>query len=79
MNYYVSPGFVKTVKAMPKALQRTLFDKYDAMKADPAQISAHVKQCGNLWSAQLNSDWRLLGVSVNEGILWFWIGPRKRA
>ena len=26
---------------------------------------------------QLNSDFRLVGVSVKDGNLWFWIGPRN--
>ena len=60
-------------------IQGLLRQKYNALQADPRQLSAHLKRVGNLWSVQLNSDFRLLGVSVKDGILWFWIGPRKKA
>jgi hypothetical protein len=39
-----------------------------------ARPSLHFKQIGRYWSVRVGARHRALGVDVEEGVLWFWIG-----
>ncbi len=41
-----------------------------------AFISAHLlKKVNQYWSVRVGKSYRALGIEVENGILWFWIGP----
>jgi hypothetical protein len=44
------------------------------MKADPRHPGVRLKQVGEYWSARVGLRYRVLGISVSDGIAWFWIG-----
>jgi hypothetical protein len=48
---------------------------YELLKADPSHPSLHFKKIDKkYWSVRAGLDYRALGVEVENGILWFWIG-----
>jgi hypothetical protein len=47
---------------------------YEILKADSKHPSLHLKKVGKYWSLRVGRKYRALGVDVDEGILWFWIG-----
>ena len=52
-----------------------LADKtFARVKADPRHPSLHFKKVKRYWSARVGLHYRVLGVDVADGILWFWIG-----
>ena len=78
MNYYATKTCIKLGEALPPEIKKLVIDKHALLKGDPRQLSQHIKRVGELWSVQINTDYRLLGTSVKDGILFFWIGARKK-
>ena len=74
MKHYVSPGFWALYEALPKEI-RDLADKnYELLKADPRHPSLHFKKLGRHWSVRIGAHHRALGVPIEGGIYWIWIG-----
>jgi hypothetical protein len=44
------------------------------LKSDSRHPSLHLKRAGNYWSVRIGRKYRALGMSVEGGILWGWIG-----
>ena len=54
---------------------RELADKnYALLKENPKYPSLHFKKVGDYWSVRVRIRYRALGVEIDEGVLWFWIG-----
>jgi len=54
---------------------QSLADKaFALLKQDPRHPSLHFKKAGKFWSARVGIQYRVLGVTVPDGVLWFWIG-----
>jgi hypothetical protein len=79
VNYFATQTFLKLCQALPPDIQKLAMQQYDVLKGDPRQLSDYLKRTGNLWSVKINADYRLIGRSVDGGILFFWIGARKKA
>jgi hypothetical protein len=69
-----SPEFWSKYHALPSQA-RVLADRaFILLKADPRHPSLHFKRIDRYWSARVGLHYRVLGVDVPEGVLWFWIG-----
>jgi hypothetical protein len=44
------------------------------MKTDPRHPSIQLKQVREYWSARVGLHYRAVGITVENGISWFWIG-----
>lgn len=44
------------------------------LKSDPHHPSLHFKRIGELWSVRVGIHYRALGIDVEEGVYWVWIG-----
>jgi hypothetical protein len=54
---------------------RDLADRsFALLKSNPRHPSLHFKKVGRYRSARVGLHHRVLGVDVEEGVLWFWIG-----
>jgi len=38
----------------------------------------HFKKIGKYWSVRASLEYRALGIDVEDGILWFWIGTHPK-
>jgi len=47
---------------------------FQRLKGDPRHPSLHFKQVGRFRSVRVGCRYRALGVEVEDGISWFWIG-----
>lgn len=57
------------------AVVRELADKnYRLLKSDPRHPSLHFKKLGEYWSVRIGAHYRALGMEVEGGMNWFWIG-----
>jgi hypothetical protein len=72
--HYPNPKFWKCYHALPENVQKTAKQCYGLLKADPSHPSLHFKKVGRNWSVRAGLDYRALGVEVEGGISWFWIG-----
>ena len=60
--------------ALPERLQ-TLADKtFELLTVDPRHPSPHSKHVGRFRSVRVGLHYRALGVDIDDGVLWFWIG-----
>lgn len=74
MKHFASPDFWACHKKLPEPI-RILADKnFALLKADSHHPSLHFKKIGRFWSVRVGLYYRVLGMDVSEGILWFWIG-----
>lgn len=74
MRHFASPSFWERYEELPDSIQELADKNYEILKADPRHPSLHLKKAGKYWSVRVGRKYRALGVDVDEGILWFWIG-----
>ncbi|MCC6868560.1 MAG: hypothetical protein IT522_07030 [Burkholderiales bacterium] len=74
MNHYASPEFWVLYRALPADV-RALADKsFALLKADSRHPSLRLKRIEHFQSVRVGLYYRALGVAVEDGISWFWIG-----
>jgi hypothetical protein len=57
---------------------RALADKnYRLLEESPRHPSLQLKRVGHYWSVRVSENFRAVGVDVDDGILWIWIGPHR--
>ena len=76
MPHHASARFWRAYEALPPAVQRLADRSYALLKIEPNHPSLHLKRVGRFWSVRVGLHYRALGVDVEDGILWFWIGTR---
>ncbi|MBN2173392.1 MAG: hypothetical protein JW731_04630 [Bacteroidales bacterium] len=74
MNHFTSPSFWELYEKLPKNLQLLAVHSFNKLKSNENHPSLHLKKVGKYWSVRIGKKYRALGVNVNEGVLWFWIG-----
>jgi hypothetical protein len=74
MRHFASPSFWEKYEDLPDSIQALADKNYEILKTDPKHPSLHLKKVGKYWSVRVGRKYRALGVDVEEGILWFWIG-----
>jgi hypothetical protein len=73
--HYTTRRFWEYYDTLPEEVQKTADECYKLLKADPSHPSLHFKKVGkNYWSVRAGINYRALGVEVEKGISWFWIG-----
>lgn len=77
MRHFASPSFWAEYSKLPKPV-RDLADKnFELLKTSQNHPSLHFKKVGQFWSVRIGIHYRALGRSVEDGLLWFWIGSHK--
>ena len=74
MRHWASPAFWQAYARLPQHIRELADRNYALLKADPRHPSLHFKQVGRYRSVRVGAHYRALGVDVEGGVLWFWIG-----
>jgi hypothetical protein len=74
LRHLASPRFWALYGALPENVQKTADKNFALLKANPRHPSLHFKRIGKLWSVRAGEHYRALGVDVDAGIYWVWIG-----
>jgi len=74
VKHFASSAFWAAYRALPVHVQSLADKGYALLKENPQQPSLRFKPVGRFWSVRIGLHYRALGVSVPDGILWFWIG-----
>jgi len=74
MKHFSSPSFWKCYQALPKVIQNLADKNFSILKSNPTHPSLHFKKVEKYYSVRVGLKYRALGVEVDEGLLWFWIG-----
>ena len=74
MRHFASLQFWTCYRDLQQPIQQLADEKYQLLKANPRHPSLRLKRVGRFWSCRVGLHHRALGVDVEAGILWFWIG-----
>jgi hypothetical protein len=76
LNHTASRRFWQCLEALPADVQALAHRSFALLKADPAHPSLHFKLVGKgrFRSVRVGLYYRALGVPVDGGVHWFWIG-----
>jgi hypothetical protein len=69
-----TPRFWRCYEALPEEVRQVADRNFVLLRADPSHPSLHFKKVGKYWSVRVGAAHRALGVEIEAGILWFWIG-----
>ncbi len=74
MIHYTSPSFWRCYEALPMDIQKLADKNYQLLKINTEHPSLHFKKVNRYFSVRVGIHYRGLGIAIEEGILWFWIG-----
>jgi len=74
LRHLASPEFWAAFRALPLQTRELARKNFELLKADPRHPSLHFKKIGKFRAVRVGLRFRALGVEVETGILWFWIG-----
>ena len=74
MVHHAADSFWREFRDQPRDVQEAARKAFATMKVDESHPSLHLKKVGRFWSARVGLHYRVLGVGVPDGVLWFWIG-----
>ena len=75
MAHHASTRFWTAYDALPPDVQAQADRAYDLLVANPRHPSLQFKRVGRYWSARVSKGYRAVAMDVDDGLLWFRIGP----
>ena len=78
MKHFASPSFWNSYRKLTKKIQQLASKNFELLKKDPDHPSLHLKRVRKYWSARVGIKHRALGVEVDGGVLWFWVGSHAQ-
>jgi hypothetical protein len=70
-----SREFWELFASLPPSVQSNAKRAFELLQRDPRHPSLRFKKVGQYWSARVGLGYRALGRTIDEGVLWGWIGP----
>jgi hypothetical protein len=74
LNHYAATSFWRCYDALPAAIRELADKQFELLKANPRHPSLHYKIVGRFRSVRVGQHYRVLGIDVDDGVLWWWIG-----
>ena len=74
MRHFASREFWESYRKLPDPVRKLAAKNFELLKSDPRHPSLRFKKMGRFYSARVGLSHRVLGVEVEGGVLWFWIG-----
>ena len=76
MKHYASAKFWQRFDGLPQDIQTIARSNFELLKQNPSHPSLQFKTVKNgaFRSVRVNLGYRALGIAVDEGVQWFWIG-----
>ncbi|MBN1128696.1 MAG: hypothetical protein JXA71_06900 [Chitinispirillaceae bacterium] len=74
MKHAASPRFWACYRSLPDSIRKLADERFRLLKFNPQYPSLHLKKIGIFWSVRIGLHYRALAVSIEDGMLWFWIG-----
>ncbi len=72
--HYTNRKFWSYYAQLPEDVQKLADSFYELLKNNPNHPSLNFKKVNQYWSVRVGKSYRALGIEVENGILWFWIG-----
>ncbi len=77
LRHYAAPSFWDRYKRLPEDIKKLANKNFDLLKNNPHHPSLHLKKVGKYWSIRVSRKYRAIGIEIEEGIIWFWIGKHS--
>ena len=77
MRHHATPAFWQLFDLLPEGVREQARRAFGQLKDDSRHPSLHFKQVGRFRSVRVGRRYRALGVEVEDGISWFWIGTHS--
>ncbi len=77
IKHFASPSFWTCYEKLPVDVQRVAVKNFEVLKSNPKHPSLHFKKVSKYCSVRVGMKYRSLGVEIEDGILWFWIGTHS--
>ena len=77
IKHFASPSFWTCYEKLPADVQKLADKNFEALKTNPEHPSLHFKKVGKYCSVRVGMKYRSLGVEIEDGVLWFWIGTHS--
>ena len=74
LNHHASPRFWECYATLPQPVKDLANANFELLKKNPRHPSLHFKQIGQFRSVRVGRHYRAIGASVEDGVVWFWIG-----
>jgi hypothetical protein len=74
VRHLASPAFWEAYDRLPDAVRRVADRNFALLKQNNRHPALHYKAVGRYRSARVGLGYRALGVEIEDGVLWFWIG-----
>lgn len=74
MKHLASPEFWERYRELPPQVRELADKNFELLRNNPQHPSLRFKRVGRFFSARVGLSFRVLGVEVEGGVLWFWIG-----
>jgi hypothetical protein len=74
LRHLASSRFWQCFDALPARVQSLARRNFELLKQNPGHPSLQYKAVGRYRSARVGLYYRALGIPVEDGVLWFWIG-----
>jgi mRNA-degrading endonuclease RelE of RelBE toxin-antitoxin system len=74
VRHAASSRFWACYHSLPDNIRKLSDERFRLIKSNPQHPSLHLKKTGNFWSVRIGLHYRALAVSIEDGMLWFWIG-----
>jgi hypothetical protein len=75
MKHFAGPAFWQHYRKLPTNIRELADKNFKLLKQDSSHPSLHLKKVSRFWSVRVVKKYRALAVQVEEGLIWFWIGP----
>lgn len=74
MRHFASQEFWEKYRKLQDPVRELADKNFELLKSDPRHPSLRFKKIGRFFSARVGLSHRVLGIEVEGGVLWFWIG-----
>ena len=77
MKHHASKSFWDNFNKLPESVKQVANKNFEQLKKNSNHPSLHFKKIENYVSVRIGIQYRALGINVEDGILWFWIGSHS--
>ena len=74
MKHHASRKFWESYEKLPAAIRARADKNFQLLQTNPTHPSLYFKSIGQYRSVRIGPRYRALGIEVEDGILWIWIG-----
>ena len=77
MRSHLTEDFISCFRGLPHRIQQLARKNYGLWRENPTHPGIQFKLVGKrkpVYSIRVGIGWRALGLKVDDGMVWFWIG-----